>query len=129
VPHVILCVVVFAHQVSEYSALEGDADIDDDPVIEEVDNQDDQDEEPSEEEQKKRKPWGDSKHFCPVALKEQGKDHCSSSDYYICLPIYVPVQKFYGLEIKIMLYAIVKDYTISHLKKLRMSLLIIPLPI
>jgi len=49
--------------------LEGDADIDDDPIIEEADEE--QDEENMEEEQKKRKPWGDSKHFCPVALKEQ----------------------------------------------------------
>lgn len=56
--------------MSEYSALEGDADIDDDPVIEEADEE--QDEENAEEEQKKRKPWGDAKHFCPVALKEQG---------------------------------------------------------
>jgi len=57
--------------VSEYSALEGDADIDDDPIINEVDEE--QDEENAEEEQKKRKPWGDAKHFCPVALKEQGE--------------------------------------------------------
>ena len=57
--------------MSEYSALEGDADIDDDPVIEEeVDEE--QDDENAEEEQKKRKPWGDAKHFCPVILKEQG---------------------------------------------------------
>ena len=56
--------------MSEYSALEGDADIDDDPVIEEVDEE--QDEDNAEEEQKKRKPWGDAKHFCPVVLKEQG---------------------------------------------------------
>ena len=62
---------MFKHQVSEYSALEGDADIDDDPIIEEVDEE--QDEENAEEEQKKRKPWGDAKHFCPVALKEQGQ--------------------------------------------------------
>jgi len=76
-PCSILFVVVFMHQVTEYSALEGDADIDDDPVLEEADDQDDQDEEASEEEQKKRKPWGDSKHFCPVALKEQG--------WYLCI--------------------------------------------
>ncbi len=28
--------------------------------------------EEGEEAQRKRKPWGDSSHYCPVALKEQG---------------------------------------------------------
>ena len=60
-------VAVFQHRHVQFSALEEDADIDDDPGPEE-----DEDEETEETELQKlvRKPWGVSKHYCPVALKD-----------------------------------------------------------
>ena len=114
---------MFKHQVSEYSALEGDADIDDDPIIEEVDEE--QDEESAEEEQKKRKPWGDAKHFCPVALKEQGQVLYSQP---MCIDVYNNLQKYSGQGIKIMLCAIVRNCITFHLRKPRKHLQKILLP-
>lgn len=108
--------------MSEYSALEGDADIDDDPIIEEVDEE--QDEENAEEEQKKRKPWGDAKHFCPVALKEQGQ---VLYDQPMC-DVYEYLQKYSGQGIKIMLYAIVRSCITFHPRKPRKHLQKILLP-
>ncbi len=37
--------------------------------------------EESEEEMLKRKPWGDTRHFCPVALAEKGVLWPGSQDY------------------------------------------------
>lgn len=62
-----VCPAVFQHQPVQFSPLEEDADRDDDPCPPDV-------EETGEEEELQRlsrRPWGASKHYCPVVLRDQ----------------------------------------------------------
>ena len=62
-----VCSAVFQHQPVQFSPLEEDADRDDDPCPPDV-------EETGEEEELQRlsrRPWGASKHYCPVVLRDQ----------------------------------------------------------
>ncbi|XP_064400448.1 adenylate kinase 9-like [Halichondria panicea] len=71
---------VFVFKSVEYSAMEEDADADDDPILGQGGEGDEEVEE-SEEEMLKKKPWGDTRHFCPVALAEKGVLWPGSQDY------------------------------------------------
>ena len=62
-------VAVFRHQPVQFSPLEEDADRDDDPSP--LDTEEAGQEEETELQRLSRRPWGVSKHYCPVVLRDQ----------------------------------------------------------
>lgn len=62
-------IAVFRHKPVQFSPLEEDADRDDDPSP--LDTEEGGEEEETELQRLSRRPWGVSKHYCPVVLRDQ----------------------------------------------------------
>ena len=124
----ICSVAVFRYHPVQFSALEEDADVDDDPRPGE--DEDEVVEEESELQKLSRKPWGVSKHYCPVALKDMevlwpgNADHALKYRdrlYYFYSEeakeaFELNVEKYASFEdsLKVRMMYIVQNYTYIH---------------